>query len=83
MSIFFLLNHKLSVYAEAMHLRNVYLKDFYILAEYDVQFILETLEDSKGASRSNIPKDGQHNDQKRKSKQPNNDLQNTTQKTKD
>jgi len=41
------------------------------------------LEDSKGASRSNIPKDGQHNDQKRKGKQPNNDLQNTKQKTKD
>ena len=46
--------------------------------------IIEEFEDNKGVIRIRISKnDRQHNGQKKKDKRTNNDLQNTTQKTKD
>jgi hypothetical protein len=44
---------------------------------------LEELEDTKGVIRVRKSKDRQHNGQKKKDNRTNNDLQNTTQKTKD
>ena len=43
----------------------------------------EEFEDTKGVIRSRKSKDRQYNDQKKKDKRTNNDLQNTTRKTKD
>ena len=43
----------------------------------------EEFEDTNGIIRSRKSKDRQHNGQKKEDKRTNNDLQNTTQKTKD
>ena len=48
-----------------------------------MQWSEQEFEDTKGIIRIHKSKDRQHNGQKKKDKRTNNDLQNTTQKTKD
>jgi hypothetical protein len=50
---------------------------------YQTFSLKEEFEDTKGVIRSRKSKDRQYNDQKKKDKRTNNDLQNTTRKTKD
>ena len=52
------------------------------MIEYLSKIIYEEFEDTKGVIRIRKSTDRQHNGKKKKDKRTNNDLQNTTQKTK-